>query len=151
MLVLDDRGKLVRKFGLRGNADGCFEDPCGTAFDNNNHLYVAEYGNHRVQKFVSLLQFGGCGSGDGQLQNPNGITTHNGRVYVADRNNHRISVFQYNGQFCISFGSDQLGGSYNVAVNVNNQLLVADSGRHRIVTFTLDGHYVGKSLVYRRI
>ena len=55
------------------------------AFVNENHLYVADAGNHRVQKFDVngnyLLQFGGCGSGDGQL---GGITTHNGRVYVAE-------------------------------------------------------------------
>jgi len=90
------------------------------------------------------LQFGGCGSGDGQLQYPYGISTHNGRVYVADHSNHCISVFQYNGQFCISFGSDQLGDPWDVAVNINNQLLVADNSNHCIVTFTLDGHYVGK-------
>ena len=66
------------------------------------------------------MQFGGCGSGDGQLNIPIGITTHNGRVYVADRNNCCISVIQYNDQFCVSFGSYQLGGPYDVTVNFNN-------------------------------
>ena len=111
-------------------------------------MWPAEYSNHRVQKFDVnsnyLLQFGGYGSGNGQLSSPFGITTHNGRVYVADSGNHCISVFQY-GQFCISFGSDHVTGSpYDVAVNVNNQLLVADYSGHCMVTFTLDGHYVGK-------
>ncbi|XP_065895903.1 tripartite motif-containing protein 2-like [Dysidea avara] len=141
---------LVRKIGSGGSNNSQFSYPHGVAFDNYNHLYVVDTSNHRVQKFDVngnyLLQFGGHGSGDGQLWYPYCITTHTGRVYVADYSNHRISVFQYNGQFCISFGSDQLRGPYDVAVNVNNQLLVADSIRsnHCIVTFSLDGHYVGK-------
>ena len=148
--VFDGQDKLVRKVGSQGNKNGQFGiySPRGIAFDNDNHLYVADTNNDRVQKFDVngnyLLQFGGRGSGDGQLEKPYAITTHNGRVCVADKGNHRISVFQYNGQFCISFGSDQLGGPYDVAVNVNNQLLVADHSTHCIVTFTLDGHYVGK-------
>jgi len=147
--LFDGEDNLVKKIGSHaGNNKGQLQNPEGIAFDDDNNLYVVDNGNHRVQKFDIngnyFLQFGGRGSGDGQLSSPNGITTHNGRVYIADCCNDRVSVFQYTGQFCNSFGSDQLGNPYDVAVTVNNHLLVADGTGHRIVTFTLDGQFVGK-------
>jgi len=143
--VFDSQNKLIRNIGSN---DTQFSYPRGVAFDNENHLYVADRDNHRVQKFCVngnyLLQFGGYGSGDGQLKSPYGITTRDGKVYVADRDNHRISVFNYNGQFYISFGSDQLDQPWDVVINFNNQLFVADNSHHCVVTFTLDGQFVGK-------
>ena len=143
--IFDAQNQLVKKFGGKGSEKSQFQFPRGIAFDNDNHLYVVDTDNHRVQKFSVngnyLLQFG---TGDGQLKTPHGVTTHNSRVYIADTDNHCISVFQYNGQFCISFGSDQLSDPWDVAVNVNNQLVVAEHKKHCIVTFTLDGQYINK-------
>jgi len=142
--VFNEQDELVRTFGT-SNSLNC---PRGVAFDNDNHLHVADTGNHRVQKFnvngYFLLQFGSYGAGAGQLNHPFGIATHNGRVYVADKDNHRISVFQCDGQFCFSFGSDHLGDPWDVAINADNQLLVADGTHHCIVRHTFDGRYVGK-------
>jgi len=63
---------------------------------------VADYSNNRVQKFDVngnyLLQFGSSGSGNGQLNYPIGITTHN-KVFVTEETNQRISVFNTNGEF----------------------------------------------------
>ena len=49
--VFDGQDKLVRKFGQKGTSNGQFNEPFGVAFDANDHLYVADYSNHRVQKF----------------------------------------------------------------------------------------------------
>ncbi|XP_065907091.1 tripartite motif-containing protein 2-like [Dysidea avara] len=150
--VFDAQDHLFKKLGSRGTKNTQFKNPCGVTFDNDNHLYVADRDNHRVQKFDVdnyMLQFGGGGSGDSQLQYPHGITAREGRVYIADKGNRRISVFQSDGQFCVSFGSGQLGGPYDVAVNGKNQLLlVADNSHHCIATFTLDGRYVSKFATY---
>ncbi|XP_065907558.1 tripartite motif-containing protein 2-like [Dysidea avara] len=144
--IIDGENQVVSKVGGRG----LLSSPQGVAFDNENHLYVVNSSNHRVQKFGFngnyLLQFGSHGSGDGQLNQPRGITTHDSRVYVTDKGNHRISVFQSDGQFCISFGSGQLGDPYDVAANGINQLLVADPSQKCIITFTLDGNYVAGKL-----
>ena len=151
--VFDGQDQLVRKFGGRRNSSDTFQQPKGVAFDHNNCLYVGEYdGDGWIQKFdISgnhLLQFGGRGAGNGQLQLPRGITTHNNEVFVADSNNQRISVFHTNGQFSHIIGKGQLGKPYDVTVNTNNQLLVADGNHHCIYTFTLDGNYVCKIASY---
>ena len=149
--MFDTWDRIVRKLGSSGSNIGQFNYPLGVAFDSrvHSHLYVVDYGNHRVQKFDTnsnnyLLQFGNEGASDGQLNHPYGVTIHCDKVYVADCGNKRISVFQTNGKYCISFGSDQLSGPHDVTVSVDNHLLVADYDNSCICTFTLDGHYVGK-------
>jgi len=146
--MFDGLDNLIKKIGSYGSGVGQLNDPCGITFDCNDHLYVADYGNHRVQKFdVSgdcIFQCGGYGSQDGQLNGPRGVTVHDGKLFVADRENHRISVFQTDGSFCCIIGKENVGWPYDVVVNVNNQLLVADYCNHCIHTFTLDGHYIMK-------
>ena len=150
--IFDGEDQLVRKIGSRGSGNGQFSFPKGVAFDSDDHLYVVDYNNHKVQKFTIdgkyLLQFGGKGSENEKLKSPRGLAVHNHKVYVADYDNHRISVFQTDGKFHHTIGSGQLGDPYDVTVNGNNQLLVADYAHHCIYTFTLDGDYVGKFGTY---
>ena len=123
------------------------------AFDDNNHLYVTDSFNHRVQKFdingTYLLKFRTLGSGNGQLNHPLGITIHNDKVYIVENSGHRISVFHCDGQFSHIFGTDHLSNPWYVAVS-NDQLLVANTNHHCISIFTLDGKYVGKYDTGRR-
>ena len=54
--IFDGQDQLVRKIGSSGKGNGQFLNPQGLAFDANNHLYVSEYSNHRVQKFnISMV------------------------------------------------------------------------------------------------
>ena len=48
--IFDGEDQLVRKFGSNGRGSGKFAYPHGLAFDANNHLYVSEFSNHRIQK-----------------------------------------------------------------------------------------------------
>ena len=145
MVRINWLGRLVRSCS---SGNGQFSNPTGVAFDSDDHLYVVDIDNHRVQKFTIdgkyLFQFGGEGSENGKLKSPRGLAVHNHKVYVADFYNKRISVFQTDGKFHHTIGSGQLGDPYDVTVNGNNQLLVADYAHHCIYTFTLDGDYVGE-------
>ena len=42
----------VLKFGKKGNGNGTFDRPWGLAIDNNDCLYVADFGNGLIQKFT---------------------------------------------------------------------------------------------------
>ena len=59
---------------------------------------MADYRNHRVQKFspdgLFITKFGRFGSDAGQLNRPHGLcVSTDGKVYVADTDNNRIQVF----------------------------------------------------------
>jgi len=145
--LYNSQDELVKKVGSEGSGSGHFKEPRYVAFDDENHLYVVDSGNSRVQKFEYrssenyeyALEFGND-DGDGKLSGPGGIAVHNDKVYVTDYvENQRIVVFLTNGQHHNSFGSELLRGPTDVTVNTNSQLLCL---HHCIFTFTLNGNYV---------
>ena len=146
--LFDHENKLVNKFGRLGSNNGEFRSPHGIAFDDNDHLYVADFSNHRVQKFDIdgryLCEFGKTDKV--KLRTPMGITAHKDRVYVTDKGHDFIVAFRNDGKFCCIIGEERLSWPYDVAVNTQNLLLVAcmADDKHCICTFSLDGHYVGR-------
>ena len=67
-------------------------------YDGSGNVYVADSGNHRIQKFSSsggfLAKWGTKGSGDGQFNFPEGVAVDgSGNVYVTDSRKHRIQKF----------------------------------------------------------
>ena len=85
----DGQGKLLFMWGEEGSELGQLYYPYDLALDGKGHLYICEYGNHRVQKFTKdgkfISAFGVQGSGDGQFNLPWGIDVDAGdNIYVAD-------------------------------------------------------------------
>lgn len=149
--IFDHEDKLIKKFGQLGSKNGEFRSPHGIAFDDDNHLYVADFSNHRVQKFDIdgnyLSEFGK--TDEVTLKTPVGITVHKDRVYVADKGQDSVVVFTTDGNFCCiinNIGEGQINRPYDVAVNTQNLLLVAcmADDKHCICSFSLDGHYMGR-------
>ena len=98
-------GKFLKKWGgplglgIPGKWKGWFKVATGTAADSEGNIYVADFDNHRVQKFSPkgdyITAFGEAGSEEGQFDRPTDIAVDsNGRVYVVDFGNNRIQVFQ---------------------------------------------------------
>ncbi len=91
-------------------------------------------------------QWGGKGSGDGQLSNPSGIAVlASGQIAVADTGNNRISVFSREGVFSHHFDSEipdgGLAGPNGMDVFSDGRVVVADTQNQRIVIYEADGTF----------
>ena len=122
---------------------GQVRQPRGLAADPKGRIWVADFGNVRVQELESdltpVVAFGSLGSGPGQFRDPCGVALDaRGRLYVADTWNGRIQVFDKTGAFQREFSSDFFGPR-GVAVDEKGTVFVADTGNSRVVRFDADG------------
>ena len=96
--VLDPKGQFLRQFTAYSNGEVRLSRPLGVHVANN-HVFVSDFGNHRIVVFHSVsgefvTSFGGSGSLGGHFKHPTGITTdHHGFLYVCDRDNDRVQIF----------------------------------------------------------
>jgi M6 family metalloprotease-like protein len=156
----DANGNFLLTFGKFGSGNGQFKQPYGIAVDSLNNIIVADTFNNRIQKFdsngVFLLKFGAfggngaSGSGDGQFNQPLGVTVDSSNnIIVADKGNNRIQKFDSNGTFLLKFGvfgggNGQFANPYGVAVDTSNNIYVADTGVNRIQKFDSSGVFQSK-------
>jgi sugar lactone lactonase YvrE len=152
--------------GQPGMADGTFEasrfsSPSAVAGDPRGRIYVADSGNHRIRKLISVPGYTGlytsatfaggeAGSVDGPLaqarfSNPAGIAVDGEEtIWVADSGNHTIRRI-FNGTVTTVAGSAGVPGSADgrgaearfltptaIAVDGRGNLFVCDSGNHTI-------------------
>ncbi|MES2647042.1 MAG: LamG-like jellyroll fold domain-containing protein [Bacteroidota bacterium] len=86
------------KVTIAGSSAGALNRPFGVFVDGLGNVYVADAGNHRVQKWapgatsgITVAGGNGAGSAENQLNFPCSVfVTSNGTIYVADRLNHRV-------------------------------------------------------------
>ncbi|MBV9570445.1 MAG: hypothetical protein JO056_04305 [Alphaproteobacteria bacterium] len=103
-------------FGKFGSGDGQLAYPMSVAVEDDlsgqrTLVHVADWGNDRIVTFDDegnfVRSFGSFGSGNGQLNHPNGIAIvpgyPGGGTYVTEERNNRVSVFTQDGQFSRTF------------------------------------------------
>ena len=153
-------GTFTAQWGSAGNAPGQFNLPrsitlCPSADNDTDLVFVADTGNHRIQKFYSngtfVAQWGTKGAGNGQFKNLTGIAADiAGNVFVADTENYRIQKFNSSGGFITKWGSQGMGsGTFNlpsgIAIdNLGGAVFVADTANHRIQKFNSSGGFIAK-------
>ena len=52
----DSDGTFITEWGSEGSAEGQFNKPSDIAIDSSGNVYVADWGNARIQVFASSLQ-----------------------------------------------------------------------------------------------
>jgi DNA-binding beta-propeller fold protein YncE len=145
--VLNEKGKLIRKIGGRGNAPGEFNFPTAIWIDKTGNVYVVDTMNFRIQIFNKkgeiISVFGEIGNATGYFARPKGIATDSyGNIYVTDALYHTVQVFDISGNFLYQFGEQGRGKEQfwmpsDIYIDDNNYIYVADSYNSRIQIFKL--------------
>ncbi|WP_205697232.1 NHL repeat-containing protein [Conexibacter sp. SYSU D00693] len=136
-------GRLQRCFGERGQGRGQLSTSSGSFAGSTasggiavsgRYVYVADTGNHRVQRF-GLDGRGAKVLGKGRLNVPQGLAVAGRRLLVADDGSHRVVELTTSGRFVRATQRDRvrLRFPYDVALGRDGRAYVADNNAHRIV------------------
>ena len=141
---------IVAGTSTYGSASNMLSSPYGIFVDIDLSLYVADFGNSRVQRFPSGQLVGTTVAGDGApttiaLNQPTGVILDaDGYLFISDRSNNRIVAGGPNGFRCIvgctripGPAANQLVVPYDLSFDSHGNLYVTDPGNNRIQKFTL--------------
>ena len=112
--------------------------------DTNGLVYIANWGNGRVEVFKEdgsfVRQIGG-----GQLKSPWNVTIYGDRLFIPDFDNNRVLTFNTSGELTQTIGGGPGGGPGQfrgpTAVAVyNNELFITDCN-NRVQVFSVNGQY----------
>jgi iron(III) transport system ATP-binding protein len=181
VLFFDPQGKLLSKIGkdgvpgtqLQPGGPGTFIYPVSVVQDDQENIYVAEYGGgDRVQKFSPkgefILEFGEFGTEPGQFQRAGGMVWFESRIYVTDTANGRIQIFSEQGEFLGIVGLNSPGSSqsgdqktdtraisgvgetpellypYDVEIGPDRAFYVIEWGANRVTKLSMSGKVLGR-------
>lgn len=136
-----------RTIGGTKPANGGFNGAFAVAYGPDGSLYVADWFNHRIQRFDAdgdyVGQWGGYGSPNGSLIFPRGIlVSPAGDVVVTDSENNRIDVFTPAGAFVRAVKPTSgvaLSRPHQTALDGSGGYWVADTNNSRILHLASNG------------
>ncbi len=103
-------GIFLYKIGKSGSGEGDLYHPTNIKIGPDNHLYVSDTTNFRIQKFTLdgqyVRSFGSVGTNIGKFARPKGIALdREGRLYVVDAAFENIQIINPAGQLLMYFGA----------------------------------------------
>lgn len=144
--------KFLASWGERGSGPGEFKEPQGISVDPSGFLYVADTGNHRIEKLDPTGRFvaeiGGFGWEKEQFDEPVALSARNGLdVFVADYYNQRIERYDKDLHYLASFRPSEdwpehLRFGFPLCVDISSQgeLFCLDGENHRILKLDVLGN-----------
>ena len=131
--VLSSEGDWQFYIGSTGRGPGEFVGPQNLTLDEEDYLYVVDYGNRRISKFdpsgAFILSFGQRMPGFPGLVSPTGIAARDGRVYVGDNIQKQIFMFDRNGTYLGVLVEENLVSPESLRFLSDGRLIAVDSNR----------------------
>jgi tripartite motif-containing protein 71 len=156
MEELNNAGEFIRTFGTEGAGD--LAKPVCVTVDSSGDVWVSDNGHNRIVEFsatgVFMREVSGYGTGNGQLNGPEGITISEGSLFVVDSGNDRVEQFSVSGAYLGQFGSNGSGtGQFKEPVGIaanptSGDLYVSDYGNKRIEEFSPAGKFLSAWAVW---
>ncbi len=141
-------GSRLRVIGGAGDGPLQFKNPCQVWVASDDYVFVAEFGNNRVQVLTPRLDFHGF-VGVGQLERPCGVCANDDVIMVSEYGPDRISVFnRSDGALLRRFGSGgsgdgQLDGPHGLCfMSGHRHVAVADRRNDRVSVFSVEGEFI---------
>lgn len=152
--------EMTGMLGASGSSDLLLSYPAGIAVDDqHDSFYVADFSNHRIQKFhingngsgITVAGGNGPGAAPNQLFNPVDVcvSQRNGAIYVADHSNNRVQRWDINATQGMTVAGNPTGsagvtpmdlhGPFAIVLDPKNEafLYVSDYHNHRVLRFSL--------------
>jgi DNA-binding beta-propeller fold protein YncE len=150
VIVMDDRGRVIAKFGKRGGGDGPgeFRLPSQVAV-GGGQLFVLDAGNMRIQ----ILDTAGRFQRDITLAFVNRRTglaiDHQGNIYVSDPALNQVEVFSREGLRLYTFDPSTIKGANfghpsGMWIHAGSCLYVVDSQSQRVGLLQISGGDAGR-------
>lgn len=154
--ILNKERSVVEEYDLSNNrnSDEYFQKGASSAklsgpmdmFIDENHVYIADTQNNRIQLFDRDFEFIrniGLGKGGITLNNPRGVTSDGKRIYISDTVNQRIIAFSMDGYPLKIIGGKSGFGNYSFNLPTvlrykDDHLYVIDSKNKRVVKYSID-------------
>jgi DNA-binding beta-propeller fold protein YncE len=141
-------GSRLRVIGGWGDGSRQFKHPRQVWVASDDHVFVADAGNNRVQVLTPRLDFHGF-VGVGELSGPSGVCANDAVIVVSEEDALRISVFNRSDgallrRFgCEGSGDGQLSWPLGLCfVSGDRHVAVADGTNSRVSVFSVDGEFV---------
>ncbi len=130
--------------GGRGRARGMFEEPRSMTIAPDGSFYVADFRNHRVQKFAPdgswQNMWGSSGNMPGEFNDICDVAANSTHVFVLDTFNNRIQKYTHDGQFVQLIIAQGQSVSHPRGIAVDEEyIFMADTGNSRIIRMNLAG------------
>lgn len=142
--------------GVSGSGSSFLSEPVDLTVDLNNHIYVSDGANHRVQLWnqssstgITIAGItGSWGNASNQLYRPVGIyhdSVKNG-LYIAERPNNRIMYYSIGvttgtiaiGGNAAGLNDTQLNGPVGICFDeISNSILIANADANNVVRWTV--------------
>lgn len=126
-------GVLLYKIGKNGPNEGEFFHPTNIKIGTDDHLYISDTSNSRVQKFTLdgqfVRSFGSIGDNLGELARPKGIALDKqGRLYIVDAAFENVQIMNPKGELLLFFGApgdwpDSLNLPADIEIDYDNVAL----------------------------
>ena len=148
---------IIAGIGCNGSASNMLNLPMGVFVTASLDLYVADWGNDRVQLFRSGELYATTIAGTGangtiSLNDPKGVVLDgDGYLFIVDSGNNRIVGSDRHGFRCMvgcsggsGSASDGLNNPHTLSFDSNGNMFVTDRGNDRIQMFRLSSNLCSK-------
>jgi len=134
--------RFLLQWGGHGDQPGQFVRPQKIVFDEDDHLWVTDAGNHRIQVFDTqgklLKLWGTQGDKPGELYYPYDIVlAPHDTLYICEYGNHRVQKLTRDGRSLGCWGHEgrgegELFNPWGIARDSHGRIYVLDTNNHRV-------------------